>query len=213
MASSCPVIDDFAKDYLHGKLKVIREALVWKLNGLSEYDVRRPLTATGTNLLGLVKHLATLEAWYFGEVFGRPFAELLGRWQDADGSDLWVTPGETREQIIDFYQRAWGHADATIEELPIDAPGHVPWWSRPDVKLFNIIVHVLQETTRHAGHADILREQLDGRTGVTAEYEEPIDTAAREAHRAKIERAAQEAAGGSHHADLSDTHGAVGTTP
>jgi hypothetical protein len=211
MARSWLVIDDFAKDDLHGQLRSIRQALVWKLEGLSEYDVRRPLTATGTNLLGLVKHLATLEAWYFGEVFGRPFPEPLGRWQDADGSDLWVTSGETREQIIDFYQRAWGHADATIEELPIDAPGHVPWWSRPDVKLFNIMVHVLQETTRHAGHAVILREQLDGRTGVMAEYEEQIDTAAREAYWAKIERAAQEAAGGSHHADLSDTHCAVGT--
>ncbi|MFI7575608.1 DinB family protein [Micromonospora sp. NPDC049497] len=205
------MIDDFAKDDLHGQLRSIRQALVWKLEGLSEYDVRRPLTETGTNLLGLVKHLATLEAWYFGEVFGRPFPEPLGRWQDADGSDLWVTPGETREQVLDFYQRAWGHADATIEELPIDAPGHVPWWSRPDVRLFNIMVHVLQETTRHAGHADILREQLDGRTGVRAEYEERIDTAARHAYWAKIEQAAQEAASGSHHADLSDTHRAVGT--
>lgn len=211
MASSCPVTDDLARDYLHRQLSSTRQALVWKLDGLSEYDVRRPLTATGTNLLGLVKHLATLEAWYFGEVFGRPFPESLGRWQDADGSDLWVTPDETREQIIDFYQRAWAHADAAIKELPVDAPGHVPWWSRPDVKLFNIMIHVLQETTRHAGHADILREQIDGRTGVTAEYEEQIDTAAREAHWAKIERAAREAAGGPHHADLSDTHRAVGT--
>ena len=206
MASSCPVIDEFAKDYLHGQLRSTRQALVWKLDGLSEYDVRRPLTATGTNLLGLVKHLATLEAWYFGEVLGRPFPEPLGRWQDADGSDLWVTTDETREQIIAFYHGAWAHADATIKELPIDAPGHVPWWSRPDVKLFTVMVHVLQETTRHAGHADILREQLDGRTGMRAEYEEQIDTAAREAYRAKIERAAQEAAGGSH-------HGAVGTAP
>jgi hypothetical protein len=199
------VIDDFAKDCLLGRLKGIREALVWKLDGLSEYDIRRPLTVTGTNLLGLVKHMATLEAWYFGEVFGRPFPEALGRWQDADGSDLWVTPGETREQIIDFYQRAWVHADATIQELSLDAPGHVPWWSRSDVKLFTIMIHVLQETTRHAGHADILREQLDGHTGMMPEYEEQIDTAAREAYRAKIERAAQEGAG------LSDTRGAVGT--
>jgi uncharacterized damage-inducible protein DinB len=207
------MIDDFAKDFLHDRLKVIREALVWKLDALSEYDIRRPLTATGTNLLGLVKHMATLEAWYFGEVFGRPFPEPLGRWQDADGSDLWVTPDETREQIIEFYQRAWKHADATIGELPIDAPGHVPWWSRPDVKLFNVMIHVLQETTRHAGHADILREQLDGRTGLRAEYEEEIDTAARATQRAKIERAAQAAAGGAGHAGLSAPHGAVETTP
>ena len=206
------MIDDFAKDFLHDRLQTIREALVWKLDALSEYDIRRPLTATGTNLLGLVKHMATCEAWYFGEVFARPSPEPLGRWQDADGSDLWVTPGETREQIIDFYQRARGHADATIQELPLDAPGHVPWWSQSDVKLFTIMIHVLQETTRHAGHADILREQLDGRTGVRAEYEEQIDTAAREAYRAKIERAAQAAAGGPGHAGPSAPHGAVETT-
>jgi hypothetical protein len=102
MAGSVSVIDDAAKDFLHGRVKTIREALVWKLDGLSEYDIRRPLTATGTNLLGLVKHMATCEAWYFGEVFGRPSPEPLGRWQDADGSDLWATPDETREQIIGF---------------------------------------------------------------------------------------------------------------
>jgi hypothetical protein len=63
------------------------------------------------------------------------------------------------------------------------------------VKLFNMMVHVLQDTTRHAGHADILREQLDGRTGVMAEYQDQIDTAARATQREKIERAAQAAAG------------------
>lgn len=190
------MIDDFAKDYLHRQLTVIRETLVWKLDGLSEYDVRRPLTVTGTSLLGLVKHMATLEAWYFGEVFGRPSPEPLGRWQDADGSDLWAAPDETRDQIIDFYRRAWRHADATIGALPISAPGHVPWWSRPNVTLFKILVHVLQETTRHAGHADILREGLDGRTGVAAEYaEEEIDPEARAAYRAEVERAARAAAG------------------
>ncbi|MEV6493818.1 DinB family protein, partial [Actinoplanes sp. NPDC051633] len=157
------MIDEFAKDYLHDELRFTRQALVWKLDGLSEYDIRRPLTATGTNLLGLVKHLAVWEARYLGEIFGRPFPEPLPRWQDSDGSDLWATEDETREQIIGFYRRAWAHADATIDEVPIDAPGHVPWWPRPDVKLFNIVVHVLIDTARHAGHADILREQLDGR--------------------------------------------------
>ncbi len=184
------MIDEFAKKHLHDELRWIRETLIWKLDGLSEYDIRRPLTATGTNLLGLVKHSATWEARYFGEVFDRPFPEPLARWQDSDGSDLWVTQDETREQIIAFYRRAWEHADATIDELPIDAPGHVPWWPRPEVKLFNILVHMLTETNRHAGHADVLREQLDGRTGVADSQEDEIDTAAREAHRAKIEKAA-----------------------
>ncbi|GFJ82121.1 hypothetical protein Phou_063010 [Phytohabitans houttuyneae] len=124
-----------------------------------------------------------------------------------------MTRDETREQIVGFYRRAWEHADATITELPIDALGHVPWWPRPDVKLFTVMVHVLQDTTRHAGHADILREQLDGRTGVMAEYEEQIDTAARATHWAKIERAAQAAAGDAGHAGLSATRGAVETEP
>jgi uncharacterized damage-inducible protein DinB len=191
------VIDEFAKEYLHGDLRWIREALLRKLDGLSEYDVRRPLTLTGTNLLGLVKHLATWEARYFGEVFGRPFPEPLPRWDDeaASGTDLWVTEDETREQIIGFYRRAWEHADATIDTLAIDAPGRVPWWPRPDVKLFNILVHILTETNRHAGHADILREQLDGAVGTDAhspalpEY----DAAYWENHRAKIEQAARAA--------------------
>ncbi|MEU7751263.1 DinB family protein [Micromonospora sp. NPDC049171] len=204
------MIDDFAKDYLHEELRFTRQALVWKLDGLSEYDVRRPLTATGTNLLGLVKHMATWEARYLGEIFDRPFPEPLPRWQDADGSDLWVTQDETREHVIGFYRRAWDHADATIRELSIDSPGHVPWWPRPDVKLFNIMVHVLNDTNRHAGHADILREQLDGRTGVAAGHEERVDPAARETHRAKVERAAQEAALGSDRAGLSGAHGAIG---
>jgi hypothetical protein len=96
------VIDEFAKQYLHEGLRRHRKALLWKLDGLSEYDARRPLTATGTNLLGLVKHAATVEARYFGEVFDRPSPEALPRWQDHDGSDLWASEDETREQIIGF---------------------------------------------------------------------------------------------------------------
>ncbi|WP_030871030.1 DinB family protein [Streptomyces sp. NRRL S-37] len=191
------MIDEFAKDNLHGRLRRDREALLWKLDGLSEYDARRPLTATGTNLLGLVKHVANVEARYFGEVFDRPSPEPLPRWQDhSDGSDLWASEDETRDQIVGFYRRTWEHSDATIDALPLDAPGHVPWWPKPytDTNLFAVLVHVLGETVRHAGHADILREGLDGRTGMRPEHEQPIDEEARAAHRAKIERAARSAA-------------------
>ena len=163
---------------------------------MSEYDARRPLTATGTNLLGLVKHVATVEARYFGEVFDRPSPEPLPRWQDYNGSDLWATEDETSDQIIGFYRRTWEHSDATINELPLDAPGHVPWWPEPypNTNLFAIMVHVLGESIRHAGHADILREGLDGRTGVRAENEKQIDEEARAAYCAKIEQAARSAA-------------------
>ncbi|MBP2579872.1 hypothetical protein J3A78_000350 [Streptomyces sp. PvR006] len=190
------MIDNFAKDNLHGRLRRDRTSLLWKLDGLSEYDVRRPVTATGTNLLGLVKHLATVEARYFGEVFARPSPEPLPRWQDSDGSDLWATEDETRDQIVGYYRRTGEHSDATIDELPLDAPGHVPWWPEPhaDTNLFAVLVHVLGETVRHAGHADILRESLDGRTGMRPEFETPIDEEARAAHCAKIEQAARSAA-------------------
>ncbi|MFD8824772.1 DinB family protein [Streptomyces sp. NPDC059605] len=190
------MIDEFAKNNLHGRLRRDREALLWKLDGLSEYDVRRPLTATGTNLLGLVKHVATVEARYFGEVFDRLSPEPLPRWQDSDGSDLWAAGDETRDQIIGFYRRTWEHSDATIDALPLDAPGHVPWWPEPypNTNLFAVMTHVLSESVRHTGHADILREGIDGRTGIRAEHERPIDEEARAAHRAKVERAAGAAA-------------------
>ncbi|MFJ7411631.1 DinB family protein [Streptomyces sp. NPDC098077] len=189
------MIDEFAKDNLHVRLRRDRDALLWKLDGLSAYDARRPLTATGTNLLGLVKHVATVEARYFGEVFDRPFPEPLSRWEDHDGSDQWAAEDETRDQIIEFCRRTWDHADATINELPLDAPGHVPWWPQPhrSTNLFAVLVHVLGESNRHAGHADILREGIDGRTGVRAEHEQPIDEEARAAYRAKIERVARAA--------------------
>ncbi|MGW8486927.1 DinB family protein [Streptomyces sp. NPDC055886] len=190
------MIDEFAKDNLHGRLRRDREALLWKLDGLSEYDARRPLTATGTNLLGLVKHVATVEARYFGEVFDRLSPEPLCRWQDSDGSDQWAAEDETRDEIIGFYRRTWEHADATIDALPLDAPGQVPWWPEPhrDTNLFAVLVHVLGESIRHTGQADILREGLDGRTGLRAEHEQPVDEEARAAHCARIEQAARSAA-------------------
>jgi Protein of unknown function (DUF664) len=198
MAGSYLMIDDFAKEYLHDDLRWIREALVWKLGGLSDYDIRRPLTSTGTNLLGLVKHAATWEARYFGEVFGRPFPGSLPRWDDAateDGADLWAAEDETREDIIGLYRRVWAHTDATIDALPIDAPGHVPWWPHPDVKLFNVMVHTLVEISRHAGHADILREQIDGVVGIDAQSPalHGHDRAFWEIRCAKIEQAARAA--------------------
>ena len=197
MGGSDAVIDEFAKEYLHSELRWIREAMVWKLDGLHEYDIRRPLTATGTNLLGLVNHLSTWEARYFGEVFARPFSEPLPPWNTLeDASDLWVTEHETREEIIERYRRVWKHSDATIRDLAIDAPGHVPWWPQPHVKLFTILVHMVTETNRHAGHADVLREQLDGRTGTAAEDSngQDRDAAFWEDHCARIERAARAAA-------------------
>ena len=188
--------DDLFKDALHDQLLWVRTAMLGKLDGLSEYDVRRPLTTSGTNLLGLVKHLTIGEATYFGSVFDRPYPEHLPWWDDdaEDNSDMWATPDESREQVVERFQRACAHADATIDALDLDAAGHVPWWPRPQVRLVNVIAHVLAETSRHAGHADILREQLDGMTGDAGDAS-PHEPARWQQHVATVEAAAREASG------------------
>jgi len=151
-------------DYLQGA----RDTLLWKLEGLGEYDIRRPLTPTGTNLLGLVKHQARGELIYFADVFGRPHGEQLPWLEDGaePNADMWAAPEETRDFITGVYRRAWKHADATIADLPLDATGTVPWWGGATVTLCHVLVHVTAETQRHAGHADIVRELIDGSVGL-----------------------------------------------
>jgi len=187
------------KSDLHRYLKRAREAMVWKLDGLSEYDVRRPLTPTGTNLLGLVKHLASVEIGYFGETFGRSFGESLA-WE-AEGTeinaDMWATADESRDYIVGLYHRAWAFADDTIDELSIDAPGRVPWWGENgNVTLGVILAHMIAETDRHAGHADIVRELIDGAAGLRSGSDNlpPGDKAWWGTYHAKLEAAAREAA-------------------
>lgn len=168
-----PMGDQGFKDDLRRYLGEARAALLWKLDGLSEYDVRRPLTPTGTNLLGLVKHVASVEAGYFGATFGRPFPEVLP-WEADDAeqnADMWATADESRADILAFYDRVRQHADATIEALDLDAEGRVPWWpaERQEVTLHHILVRLTAEVQRHAGHADIVRELIDGAVGAGRE--------------------------------------------
>jgi hypothetical protein len=96
------------KSELRWCLQSARGALLCKLDSLPEYDVRRPLTPTGTNLLGLVKHASYVEPGYLADSFGRPYGLALLWLGDAEpSSDLWVTPDESRASIIDGYRRAW----------------------------------------------------------------------------------------------------------
>jgi uncharacterized damage-inducible protein DinB len=185
------------KDDLTDYLQQARDAMVWKLDGISEYDARRPMVMTGTNLLGLVKHLASVESGYFGGVFGEQFPEELP-WDAEDAepnADMWATPDESRDYIIDLYTRVWAHADRTIASLDLDSMGVVPWWSeaRRNVTLHRMLVHVTTETHRHAGHADILRELIDGAVGHrpgTPNVSTNIDWVA---YRAQLEQAANDA--------------------
>lgn len=190
------------KGWLRLYLRAAQESLVWKLEGLSEYDVRRPLTPTGTNLLGLVKHLAGVELGYLGDTFGRPSGIPLPWYADdaEDNADMWATPDESREVILDLYRRAWAHGDATIDALYLDSPGRVAHWpdERAEVTLGQILVHLTTETHRHAGHADIVRELIDGGVGLREGRTNLPDLGEQEwaAHRERVEAAAREAGQG-----------------
>src|SRR5690349_2599487 len=159
---------DDPKTVLHHYLQATRDDLIWKLDGLSERDARLPRTPTGNNLLGVVKHCLNIEAGYFGRTFPTPEELVPGDAFEHDPqADWYATENETKDGLIDLYRRVATFADQTIERLPLDAPGRVPWW-RPgsqDVTLQRIIVHVLCDVARHAGHADIMREAHDRAVG------------------------------------------------
>lgn len=185
-----------AKDELHRYLRMGREALLWKLDGLDDYDIRRPLVPTGTNLLGLLKHLALVEWGYFALTFDRPMADPPSWLDDEEpNADMWATADETREQIIEAYGQVCAHSDETITALDLDAPGQVPWWpqARREVSLHLILVHAIAETHRHAGHADIVRELVDGSAGLRAQNSNlpEADHTWWQTHRERLEDAAQ----------------------
>ncbi|PRH76297.1 hypothetical protein C6N75_26350 [Streptomyces solincola] len=195
--------DERAKAELLRYLQQARDALLWKLEGLGEYDVRRPLTPTGTNLLGLVKHASGVELGYFGDTFSRPYfadREPPPWWYTKaaePNDDMWATPAESRADVTGLYRAAWEHTGATVAALPLDATGRVPWWpaERAEVTLHHVLVRVIADTQRHAGHADIVRELLDGSVGESPSGSTvpPDDEATWAAHRARLERAAREA--------------------
>lgn len=185
------------KAVLLNYLQLRRADLLAKIDGLSDYDARRPMTPTGTNLLGLIKHVASVQLGYFGEVFGRP-SELELPWFADDApleADMWAGPTEDRADIVALHEASAAHSDATIELLPLETPGEVPWWSgeRRHVTLQQILVHMCVETARHAGHADILRELIDGRVGNGPRDANifPRTPEAWAAHRAELESVAR----------------------
>lgn len=189
------------KAHLKHYLQTGRDAMLWKLDGLDEYDVRRPLTPTGTNLLGLLKHLASVEAGYFGATFDRPFPEPLPWFEDdaEPNADMWAAVDESRDDIVGLYRRASAHSDETIDALALDSRGRVPWWpqERAEVTLHQVLVHNVAETHRHAGHADIVRELVDGSVGHRRDNDNmaPGDEAWWARYRERLEEVAKQAAG------------------
>jgi uncharacterized damage-inducible protein DinB len=150
------------KETLYFSLNRHRDVILWKLEDLSDEDLRRAMTPTGTNLLGLVKHLASVEYTWFCETFGRESHSIPFDESDPD-ADMRAAPDETTAEILDYYARARAASDQVIEELDLDTIGRA--WSGESVSLRWVIVHMLEETARHAGHMDIVRELIDGATG------------------------------------------------
>jgi hypothetical protein len=150
------------KESLHSSLDRHRDVVVWKVQGLGDDQLRRQLVPSGTTLLGLVKHLAAVEYGWFCETFGRPTEPLPFDDDDPD-ADLRVAPGESAEDVLAFYRRAREAADSVIIGLGLDDVGHA--WFGETVTLRWVLIHMIEETARHAGHMDILRELIDGRTG------------------------------------------------
>ncbi|KQR99717.1 hypothetical protein ASG12_02705 [Williamsia sp. Leaf354] len=153
---------------LQARLQLLRDAALWKLEGLDSYDLRRPLTPTGTNLLGLVKHLAGVELDYFGDTFGRP-TDIATPWRGSDDdADLWAAADESVDDIVALYRQSWAHAQETFDASTLTTTGTVPWWppEKRDVTLGLVLVHMITETARHVGQMDILREGIDGAAGM-----------------------------------------------
>ncbi|MCX2729542.1 DinB family protein [Saccharopolyspora sp. NFXS83] len=158
-----------AEDLLH-YLQQSRDTVLRGLDGLGEYDARRPLTPSGSNVLGLIKHLAGVESGYLGDCAGRPSPVRLPWVEDGsiwDGADMWATAEQSRGHLVGLYREACAHSDRVVAELPLGAPAHVPWWPphRRDTTLGHLLARVVAETAQHAGHVDVLREGVDGRGG------------------------------------------------
>jgi uncharacterized damage-inducible protein DinB len=155
------------KESLQASLQRHRDVIVWKLEGLDDEQLRRPMVDSGTNLLGLVKHLAAVEYGWFCQTFGRPVeakcSEIESLLDDEPNADLQVAPAESTQHIVAFYARACAAADDSINEADLVAMGTS--WDGNQVSMRWVLIHMIEETARHAGHMDIMRELIDGATG------------------------------------------------
>ena len=150
------------KEMLWVALDRHRDAVVWKLQGVGDDDLRRRMVPSGTSLLGLVKHLASVEYGWFSETFGRDTEPLPFVEEDPE-ADLRVEPSESAADMLAFYERARAASDRVIDELDLDLRGTTPRGDESSLRW--VLIHMIEETCRHAGHVDIVRELIDGTAG------------------------------------------------
>ena len=150
------------KEMLWVALDRHRDAIVWKLQRLGDDDLRRSMVPSGTSLLGMVKHLAAVEYGWFCETFGRE-TEPLPFVDDDPEADMRAEADETTADILAFYERARAASDTVIGELDLDDTGTTSRGDEPSLRW--VLIHMVEETCRHAGHVDVVRELIDGMAG------------------------------------------------
>jgi uncharacterized damage-inducible protein DinB/ribosomal protein S18 acetylase RimI-like enzyme len=140
-----------------GFLTYLRDCLVSKLLGVDEEQLRRSTVPTGTCLLGLVKHVAAVETFWMHFAFaGEPEDVIV---------DDELTDADTAESVISFYREVEAHTRRIVADHGLDDRAVVAPFGPPVMPLRWVLTHLIEETGRHAGQADIIREQLDGSTG------------------------------------------------
>lgn len=161
-----PPIAGPEREMLIGFLDAQRDTVLWKLDGLDDEQLRRPHEPSGLTLLGLAKHLTDVErSWFRERVMGEDLAHL---WDDADPQRYWrIEPGDTTGDIAAAYRIECAAANAIIREHDLDSTvaAPPPWPGAEAMTLRWVVLHMIEETARHVGHADLIREAIDGATG------------------------------------------------
>ncbi len=136
-----------------------RATLLMKLEGLDDASLRRPMTPSGLSLLGLVRHLTVTEhGWFIAIYGGEP-----DPYDDDPEADFRVGPDESTSAVVELYRRTCERADQIVAEGGLDDVVRTPGGA--EVNLRAVLTHMIQETARHNGHADLMREAIDGTTG------------------------------------------------
>jgi hypothetical protein len=135
------------------------DVILWKVDGLTDDQLRQPLTPSGLCLLALVKHVAGVPCYWLCEVFGRPFEP----WPGAETDDVELDPADTTDSVLGYYARARAASEQAIGELDLETTGTT--WLGDTVSFRWAILHTIEEAARHAGHADFMRERIDHTTG------------------------------------------------
>jgi len=161
MARTVPPLGD-EKESLLAALERHRDAIVWKLDGLTDDQLRTSLLPSGLTPLGLVKHLGGVEYGWFCATFGREHEPLPFDEHD-ENADLTVAPGETTTEVLAFWERARARANEAVGDVDLGDTGTS--WFGAEVSMRWVMIHMLEELARHAGHMDVMRELIDGTTG------------------------------------------------